>query len=333
VLSYSNSNNILTSIKHTIKWAEIFIAYFFLILFINTKTEIKKILMWNFIAGLAISLIGIYQFFSSHYNYFDVVGTFGQHNPYAAYLLLIIILLLSGLIVTYPNINSPPAWHKRFITSCIFIAFITVLCGLIIAFSRGAFIGLCFSLCIFFYFIGHRKILKMKGFIIAFAVLVVMIMITCFISNRSGASIRFENLFWGHEYDRRIGHYLNIGMNMFKDKPIFGQGIGNYGLVLHNFVKTPDYYLSLHLHNLYLQILVETGIIGLLGFLFFCWYNLWYGMKQMFLINDNQIFTIKLGLFCGIIAFLLHNTVDVLIAHNIGVLFGLELALLAKKWD
>ena len=68
--------------------------------------------------------------------------------------------------------------------------------------------------------------------------------------------------------------YLITGISMFKDNPIFGLGVNNY----RNYCKTKEYeYISrystesytysacsTHPHNNYVQLLAETGIVGIL---------------------------------------------------------------------
>jgi O-antigen ligase len=52
---------------------------------------------------------------------------------------------------------------------------------------------------------------------------------------------------------------------MFKDNPVFGAGFGNYGALFLYY--RPEYVLNtLFAHNIFLQILAETGIVGIISF-------------------------------------------------------------------
>jgi O-antigen ligase len=61
---------------------------------------------------------------------------------------------------------------------------------------------------------------------------------------------------------------------MFLDHPVTGAGVGMYQTLLHTpRYELPDDYpvpkdLNLHAHNTYLELLAETGVIGLCAFLF-----------------------------------------------------------------
>jgi O-antigen ligase len=89
------------------------------------------------------------------------------------------------------------------------------------------------------------------------------------------------------------GHY-KIAINMFKEKPLFGHGVKmfrDYCAKPKNFVV--EYGCTTHPHNIYMQLLAETGLVGffLVLFIFFA---LSYFLFKNFLniiFKNNQIFS------------------------------------------
>lgn len=71
----------------------------------------------------------------------------------------------------------------------------------------------------------------------------------------------------------------DVGLAMFRAHPFLGVGFNNYMLVFKTFAQEqplPPTYV----HNLYLQLGVEIGVIGLLAFLAFCFFVLKKGWDQ-----------------------------------------------------
>ncbi len=62
-------------------------------------------------------------------------------------------------------------------------------------------------------------------------------------------------------------------MGIWKDKPLIGTGLKNFRVVCDpkkiNHITNDNYLCSTHPHNTYFELLVETGIIGFIIFLFF----------------------------------------------------------------
>ncbi|OGS18429.1 MAG: hypothetical protein A3J83_01045 [Elusimicrobia bacterium RIFOXYA2_FULL_40_6] len=61
------------------------------------------------------------------------------------------------------------------------------------------------------------------------------------------------------------------GLNMFKDHPAFGVGLANYTFLYNRYKPADAMYKSIMpvVNNQYIEVLVETGIVGAMAFLFF----------------------------------------------------------------
>lgn len=103
---------------------------------------------------------------------------------------------------------------------------------------------------------------------------------------------------WGGRIEMYKGAF-----EIFKDFPVFGAGLGECEKLFP--VYMPELGQHLHVHNTFLEVLLETGLIGLTAFLgiFFIFFR--NAFKSMRLIQDKDVGAIQLGLSAGILAGLL----------------------------
>lgn len=75
------------------------------------------------------------------------------------------------------------------------------------------------------------------------------------------------------------------GLEVWKRAPVLGVGLGNIGSYIVPFYRDPDWVLRSRYvsDSLYVQVLAETGIIGLLGFLWFWGRLIWFYAPARFL--------------------------------------------------
>ncbi len=126
-----------------------------------------------------------------------------------------------------------------------------------------------------------------------------------------------------------------IGFNMVKDDLILGIGIGNYSLLIEKYTKVYEltYYWQVyeltrhHLHNLYLQIFVETGIMGLSAFVFWLVCIVKYLVSSLKALEMTRNYSLFVGLVGGVIVYLFNNLADVLTVHGIHLQWGIILGL------
>ena len=84
---------------------------------------------------------------------------------------------------------------------------------------------------------------------------------------------------------------LNGGWQVAKDNLLFGIGTANYRLIPPEYFKTiPFSNWQPHPHNYYLQLLTETGIIGLILGTVFLWSIIWTCFRKS-LKNRDNVFT------------------------------------------
>jgi len=269
--------------------------------------------------GTAVSLLGLYQI--SHIRaYTNVEALFNQHNICSAFLALCIPAMIgfarSGSIF--------PRLVKLF---CLVISATAFL----LAYSRGAWAGILVGSLLTFslgYFPRRfsKRASAFYGLLAAGATALVVFTVVHNGSHLVNDSGRPE--------------YWHAGLRVFSTHPWVGLGPGGYAKNIHAYLTPADRMLYRvnaeghptdfwqHLHNLYLQILVEYGLIGFavwglgLGSLI---YRAWKGLP----INGDLKTSLKPFFFISVVGFLVHNTVDIVTVNSFDMVFGILLAILA----
>ncbi|MBA3530522.1 MAG: O-antigen ligase family protein [Ardenticatenales bacterium] len=126
----------------------------------------------------------------------------------------------------------------------------------------------------------------------------------------------------------RLAHW-QAGYEMWLDRPWLGQGIGNYVAAYPTFRIPPwDEPLG-HAHNLFLNTLAETGVLGLGAYLFFWGNALWMAFRAVRQ-NEGLWRGVAVGALGAMVHLHLHNFFDNLYVHSIYLHLALLLAIVAR---
>lgn len=298
------SLDMMSSIKIAMLVISFILFYFVIVNSITSKKQLKIMLNIFVIIGALVSLFGIYQylfagsFASSSFvdkEMFEdiktrVNGTFDNPNVLGEYLLFVIPVIASLFF-------AEKGWMKK--VFYIGVGGVSVIC-LALTYSRGCYLGLLLALGVFVLLINLR-------WIIAFAMglLVAPAFLPQSIINR------FSSI--GNMADSSTSYRVSIwkgAIDMIKDywyRPI-GQGTTAFNSIY------PLYSYSgvgaQHTHNLFLQLLIETGILGLISFLgiiYKFFQNVFCGLKKTKDLFYRYCF---IGFASGMIGFLLQSIFD-----------------------
>lgn len=286
------SINLKTSIFKSISF--VLLIFFAFIIFPELTSEDKKrhevikiirnimlaIILLNIVI-LVISPSWAYKTFIHRFQ-----GVFSNPNSLGMF------LMISLPIFTYFFLTSNTKFEKGI--NFTFILLIIILA--IFTFSRAAWLGmLVFIMCILYYI---KKIL-FKFTFISSIILLIMLFSSPFMMELLRLS---EDPF---TYRDRI---WQIGLENFSDSKIIGKGFGTTQQIMSNkFVlkrfDVSEYHLGKHFHNIYVEILCETGLIGLLLFaLFLISISYKFIKKIKNTQNKEKIFAISIyALFIGVI--------------------------------
>ena len=124
----------------------------------------------------------------------------------------------------------------------------------------------------------------------------------------AGSSPTMSEALSGDTFGLRIG-YWQVGLRIWLNHFFTGVGLGNFGTVYpgYQFIGASDVKTA---HNDFLQVLSETGPIGFLLFAGFWVCFFLSGARALQTITDPQQRLMAIGLYAGLLAFILHSTVD-----------------------
>ena len=275
------------------------IFYFVIINTVTTKKQLMMILNVLIVVATLTAVYGIYQYVNGDVyskawldgEMFEeikmrVYSTLENPNVYGEYLLFIIPIIASLLW-------TEKGWKKKlFYFVCLGITGI----ALILTFSRGCYLGIIFAIFILAIIIDKRFIflgialLLLSPFILPDAII-----------------NRFMSI--GNMADSSTSYRVYIWMGtlaMLKDFWLSGVGMGItsfntiYPIYSYNNIVAP------HSHNLYLQVIVEYGIVG-----FIVMAGVMYNyFKELFISMKVKKDIVTGGLMAGMLGFLLQSMTD-----------------------
>jgi O-antigen ligase len=366
LLSMTVAANYAASAKVIVKWGEVLTVLALGSQYLRSRRQVWTIFLIVCVAGVSQALLGYAQIFldlgpSSFVRdaSLRVYGTFDQPNPYAGYLNMILAPLLALALLGHNLVMRLLAGGAALLLAgAIFysqskggwIALAAALLAiLLIGFPRlrsiTLAVGILFLLLLCAYLIGvipnsllHPILTKIGVIDISFI---------------KPTSESFAN-------SERLAHWV-VGIQMLRDHPLLGVGIGNYADVY------PRYPIGIfitplgHAHNYYINSAAEMGMLGLVAFLLFLSTFFAVGISayrrlnaryqlakhssisrqitadplekqnaisyQSILVNDRAL---AIGLLAALLSVCVHNLVDNLYVHGMTSLFALLLVLLFR---
>ncbi len=368
LITVLSAESVADGAKEVIKWIQLGLMMLICLDFVGQTTKDWKNqangvwILFSFvaIAGLAQAAIGISQFLATDGpesfqilgRFYRAFGTFEQPNPYGGYMAWITVFMIG---VCLPQVW---VWIARFLSlpdatseddPPLPVGWLIVLLGiaalmgvaLIASWSRGAWLAAVVgSGAIAFFFPKNRWVgvgLIVAGFL-ALGVVFQLGLIPASISDRltSSTEIEFADL-----RDQEVSPanfavlerqaFWQAAFGMFQSDIWTGVGFGNYDAAY------PDYFVGRwerslgHAHNYYINLLAETGILGLVAYLLF-----WIAIFCQILMKLPHLSLSQRGLALGLIgvwvALATHHLVDNLyVNHNwfiLGLFFAIQEMLL-----
>ncbi|HNR67374.1 MAG TPA: O-antigen ligase family protein [bacterium] len=229
-----------------------------------------------------------------------VGGTLGHPNRLSWFLEILLPLTLGLVLLARTRI----AWYTAL------VSFILGCSAMILTGSRGGWISTLVALTFFMVIaVKCHRMQSRQVFQLALFSAVVLVIVSFLFTEQ------LENRIFGDDHGSAMGRIptFQIAFNLIQDNPVGGVGINNYAVVMR---KYNDTILGMRfstirrpVHNMYLLITGETGLIGLAAFLFLIFSLvrcLWRSVHS----PNMAVSIIAISLLSGILAFLLHGFVD-----------------------
>jgi len=239
----------------------IFTGFYLIPRYIQSEKQLKQFVYGSLIAHSLLILYGFAtQAISGVRIYANIAGPFFvEHCIYAAF----ITITFAFLLAYYLDMASSPLRNALGALTGLFAL------AIVLTFVRAAWISIVAMLLYYLYQFRHRR--SSVDLILAMIALLLLGAATITFTDFGRLFLQridtITDLQYVANYDRLDRWYAAIAM--WKDHPYFGAGWGAYPDAYYSYQQFPNAYSShirMGAHNLYLEMLAETGLAGLILF-------------------------------------------------------------------
>lgn len=307
LISIFLSNNIFISFNSVVDFF-IYLLFFY-VTFIYSIKFFRNFIFFIIFIGTLLGIYGLYQYFFGfdftlnylyglNIEYADAIkerllskrifSTFIYPNTFAGFLILILPVTLGFFKIEKKA--------RIFLFPCILI----IIASLLLTRSIGAFLSLIISIFITLLLISDKTLKNFKVIFTIFLIFIIGLFII--ILNLRGINSLFPN------FIGKLESYLRM-TELISKKFITGSGPGSFELVYNS----PEYgglpYLK-YAHNLFFQIFIETGIVGVILFFLVMFYGYKTILENFYFLRTPYKKILVFTLLTGVTAFLIHNIID-----------------------
>lgn len=350
-------------VREVLKWLEIGLIMLMVVDLANERLNAREggdggsvfwVLAMLLLAGLSQALVGIWQFglrgsgpdhFSILGRFYRAYGTFEQPNPFGGFMNLTALLAAGaflGLAMAFwgrwKSGEKGRAWPFLFWLFFAGGTAVATILALVFSWSRGAWLGFAAGVVAFLFFWFRKRWVGALVLVLAAALFLVGMqvgLVPSFLSDRltgfqedlSFGDVRGEDINdANYAVLERLAHW-QTAVDMAREHLWLGVGFGNYepAYATYAILNWPD--ALGHAHNYYLNVLAETGVVGLVAYLLFWTAVFWQTMRLLPLLAWPHR-GIALGLLASWAALSSHHLVDKLYVNNIYIHLGVMLGLL-----
>ncbi len=322
LLSFLNARYMVLSIYEFKKYILVFIIIIYLFFNMRHISQLKYIIYMLFIGIICSSIVGILQYKTGTSLGFSVLGETQEFFSQRIVGSISTIRRVSGLMLhanmfgIYLAMCLPIAYSLSFANlpyrDKMFPFVVTVIgtVALVLTFSRASLISFCFGM-LFFCLVKRRKLFSNSNIIFLFIYLFAVVIIC---------------ILWGGKIVDRFLHsppeqlnyrfLLNTAaIKMILSHPFLGVGLNNFTAQLELFSYDKIIPLARYpVHNFYLLIMAETGIFSFVAFILFSLFAVKSGIESYFIIKDETLRNISLGMVSGLCAVFLNCMTDFTLA-------------------
>ncbi len=330
LLSLTNAADKVRSIEVLLFDLFAFFSYVVLTSLLNTKEILQKTIWVILTISFILGLYSIYQFIGGtigiplgflglRYGYSNaffyhiprVQGTGLEPLYWGNYLLI-------PLAISFSLLLSSLGEKKIHLTKQTALALGTgmvCLLSIFFSFSRGAWYASSFTLALILFLYFIKRMLTIKAVVLSFLIGISLAIIAILIIIITKAPVT-QSLFVNRAtaIQDQSGRQINTpkAISLFKTNELLGIGVGGFGTQVKeptttNNTKTNEPASPLNenntqfatVSNQYIEILAETGILGIASFVLFLLVVIFNAFKALFMVKDPYLRTIMIALFAA----------------------------------
>lgn len=275
-----------TGTLYTLKYFEYFIIYFMTVNFLTNKAQIRRFIIAILLVCSIVCIISILQIPGGGRVTAPFEGQSGEPNTLGGYLVLMLSLVLGLLVV--PESTR----HKNLLGVLAFFIVVSLLATL----SRSSWLALGPMLLVLLYF--SKKKLPIIVFLIVIGLIIPFILphavkdraLVTVTQKKQPGQVEIGGIKLDTSTSARIKAWRRVLTTEFIRHPILGRGVSGYGLM----------------DAQYPRVLIETGIVGLMLFLFLL-YSIFKNALYLLRNTSDPLFSgIALGYLAGFFAMITH---------------------------
>jgi O-antigen ligase len=227
-----------------------------------------------------------------------VSGTLGHPNSLALFFDLLLPLGFSLLFCPMPRLP----WYLLLATVTLGTA------GLVTSLSRGGMTAVGLAVAIILLVHWRKRVGLIQGSIILGTA--ALFVISLILTTQNPIQERFFQQDYGSAYGR-VPH-MRVALRILRDRPLFGVGMNRYTAAAQYYDHTPERIITAWegpVHNLFLFIAGEIGLVGLAFFLLLLG-TVIRSLLPALRSSDPLIASTGLGLLMGLLAYSAHTQID-----------------------
>ena len=356
LLSLVEAPSPATGLAETLKWIEIILLISFS-LALYRRDEAHWLVFALVLAGGVQAAAGLYEFFggsgADHLRildgqHFRAFGSFGQPNPFGAFMGITLPLALSSTLAYAGQLWQRIAnrnWRTTIWQEAAAVVFYVgisglILGGLITSWSRGAWMGFASAVVVMLLMIPRSVT---RGLVLLAAILILGVMawnnglvpstisarMTSFVGDLTAANDARGLKITDDNYAviERAAHW-QVGAMIAQDYPWLGVGFGNYEAAYPQYALI-NWPIALgHAHNYYLNLLAEVGLFGLVAYLL-AWGAVVVSTVKVWRRQQGIARAWSIALMGAWMYIAVHSVVDKLYVNNLFLHLGFMMGLLA----
>lgn len=259
--------------------------------YITDKISKYKIIMVYLAIFTIVAILSVLAYYGLFYKtifngHFAGEGLYGHVNAFIWHISLgAMCVLISSISLIFLLFKEDLTYKQKILLSIFSVFWIVVL---FLTGSRGYYIAGFMTYCLIFIFYVY-KFKKIKMPLIVLAISIVLAGIIYFTNPYMQQRIKNTSLDSEDSVTYRLNAYP-IAFEIFKRTPLFG--VGPMQVVNRHEIQNSNLVASKHLHSLYLNIITEFGLVGLVIFA----YLIFQILKRLYdvYMQENSLFALAM---------------------------------------